>query len=149
VGWVAPGKFFDAVSRIKSFHSLYCTSITHEVIASFLETGRYEAHLRKLRQTLHSNYLQYVRVIQECFPSDTKISRPQGGLSLWVELPAGVNTVELNKTALRSQVSISPGSLFTLQQQFGNCMRLSYGMAWNSKVENGLKLLGRLAKAAT
>jgi DNA-binding transcriptional MocR family regulator len=87
VGWIAAGKFMNEVMKIKLFHSLSSTPITHEAIGIFLETGRYEAHLRKLRKTLYTNYLQYVRVIGECFPSGTKISRPQGGLSLWVELP--------------------------------------------------------------
>ena len=147
VGWVAPGKFHHEVSRIKLAHALSCSPITHEVIASFLENGRYEAHLRKLRHTLHTNYLQYVRVISQHFPEATKISRPQGGLSLWVELPRQIDTVDLYNTAIRNKVSISPGHLFTLQKQFNNCMRLGYGMPWSDKLENGLKLLGKLAKA--
>src|SRR5450631_88279 len=84
VGWVAAGKFMNEVMKIKLFHSLSSTAITHEAIGGFLETGRYEAHLRKLRKTLYTNYLQYVRVISECFPDGTRISRPQGGLSIWV-----------------------------------------------------------------
>ncbi len=146
VGWVAPGRFMEEVSRIKLYHSLSGTAITHEVIAGFLETGRYEAHLRKLRQTLHTNYLQYVRVIGEHFPDGTRISRPQGGLSLWVELPKQVDTVDLYNTALKSKISISPGCMFTLQKQFENCMRLSYGLEWNEKAEGSLRVLGKLAK---
>jgi len=147
VGWVAPGKYKEAVSRVKLFHSLYSTSITHQVIAGFLENGRYEAHLRKFRHTLHTNYLQYVRVISEQFPAGTKISRPQGGLSIWIELPKGIDTMELYEDAMRNKISISPGGMFTLQQQFGNCMRLGYGLQWGDKVENGLKTIGRLARA--
>jgi DNA-binding transcriptional MocR family regulator len=147
VGWVAAGKFQDKIRRMKLFHSLSGTSITHEVIGNFLENGRYEAHLRKLRHTLHTNYLQYVRVISQHFPEGTKISRPQGGLSVWVELPKKINTVDLYYSAIKSKVSISPGSMFTLQKQFNNCMRLGYGMPWSDKLESGLKLIGKLAKA--
>jgi DNA-binding transcriptional MocR family regulator len=146
VGWVAAGKFMNEVMKIKLFHSLSSTAITHEAVGSFLETGRYEAHLRKLRKTLHTNYLQYVRVIGECFPSGTKISRPQGGLSLWVELPKPIDTIELYNSAISKKITFSPGSMFTLQKQFSNCMRLTYGLEWNEKTENGLKTLGRLAK---
>jgi len=146
VGWVAGGKFMNEVMKIKLFHSLSSTSITHEALGSFLETGRYEAHLRKLRKTLYTNYLQYIRVIGECFPQGTKICRPQGGLSLWVELPKSIDTIELYNLAVSKKITFSPGSMFTLQKQFGNCMRLSYGLEWNEKTENGLKVLGRLAK---
>jgi DNA-binding transcriptional MocR family regulator len=148
VGFVAPGKFKNEIMKIKLFHSLSSTPITHEAIGSFLETGRYEAHLRKLRRTLYTNYLQYVRVIGECFPIGTKISRPQGGLSLWVELPRTIDTIELYNAAISKKITFSPGNMFTLQKQFSNCMRLTYGLEWNEKTENGLKVLGRLAKAA-
>jgi len=146
VGWVAAGKFMNEALKIKLFHSLSSTAITHEAIGSFLETGRYEAHLRKLRKTLYTNYLQYVRVIGECFPEGTKISRPQGGLSLWVELPKSINTIELYNEAFSKKITFSPGSLFTLQKQFSNCMRLAYGLEWNERTEYGLKQLGKLAR---
>jgi DNA-binding transcriptional MocR family regulator len=148
VGWVAPGKFMEQVMKIKLFHTLSSTPITHEVIGSFLDNGRYEAHLRKLRRTLHTNYLQYVRVIGDCFPEGTKISRPQGGLSLWVELPNRIDTIDLYNTAFSKKITFSPGSMFTLKKQFNNCMRLSYGLEWNEKTENSLKLLGKLAKVS-
>jgi DNA-binding transcriptional MocR family regulator len=147
VGWVAAGKFMNEVMKIKLFHSLSSTAITHEALGSFLETGRYEAHLRKLRKTLYTNYLQYVRVIGECFPAGTKLSRPQGGLSLWVELPKTIDTIELYNEAVSRKITFSPGSMFTLQKQFSNCMRLTYGLEWNEKTENALKLLGKLAKS--
>jgi DNA-binding transcriptional MocR family regulator len=146
VGWVAAGKFMNEVMKIKLFHNLSSTAITHEAVGSFLETGRYEAHLRKLRKTLYTNYLQYVRIIGECFPSGTKISRPQGGLSLWVELPKPIDTIELYNSAVSKKITFSPGSMFTLQKQFSNCMRLTYGQEWNEKTEKALKVLGRLAK---
>lgn len=148
VGWVAPGKFLDAVMKLKLFHSLNSTPIPSEVIGSFLESGRYESHLRKLRRILHTNYLQYVRVIGGHFPAGTKISRPQGGLSLWVELPKKIDTIDLYNTAVNRKITFSPGSMFTLQKQFSNCMRLSFGLEWNEKTENSLQLLGRLAAAA-
>ncbi len=148
VGWLAAGKFMNEVMKIKLFHTLSSTAITHEALGSFLETGRYEAHLRKLRKTLYTNYLQYVRVIGESFPFGTRISRPQGGLSLWVELPKTIDTIELYNMAVSKKITFSPGSMFTLQNQFSHCMRLTFGLEWNEKTENSLKLLGRLAKAA-
>jgi DNA-binding transcriptional MocR family regulator len=147
VGWVAAGKFMNEVMKIKLFHSLSSTSLTHEALGSFLETGRYEAHLRKLRKTLYTNFHQYVRVIGETFPEGTRLSRPQGGLSLWAELPKSVDTIELYNDAVTRKITFSPGSMFTLQKQFSHCMRLSYGLEWNEKTENALKTLGRLAKS--
>jgi len=144
VGWLVPGQFKEKVARTKFYHSLYTTSITHEAIGRFLENDRYENHLRKLRQTLHQNSLQFLRSISQYFPDDTRVTIPQGGLHLWVELNKKTDTVELYNTAMAHKISIAPGRMFTLQNQYTNCLKLNYGLVWNDKVESALKLLGKL-----
>jgi DNA-binding transcriptional MocR family regulator len=147
VGWVAPGKFKEKVLRMKLYHSISGTSITQEVIAGFLETGRYENHLRKLRQTLHRNSLKYATAIADYFPEGTMASRPEGGFVLWVELPKAIDTMQLYDKAITRKISFAPGRIFTLQNQYHNCMRLNYGLVWNDWLETYLKVLGNLAKA--
>lgn len=145
VGWMIPGKFKENIARTKYYHSLYTTSITHEAVGSFLENDRYENHLRKLRHTLHKNSLQFLRCISQYFPDDTKVTIPQGGLHLWVELNKKTDTVELYNTAMANKISIAPGRMFTLQNQYNNCLKLNCGLVWDEKVEGALKLLGKLA----
>jgi len=36
--------------------------------------------------------------------------------------------------------------MFSLQEQFTNCMRLSYGQVWSEKIEEKLKVLGQITK---
>lgn len=144
VGWMAPGKFFEKVARTKYYHSLYTTSITHAAVGSFLENDRYENHLRKLRHTLHRNSLQFLRCISEYFPDDTKVTIPQGGLHIWVELNKKMDTVELYNSAMQHKISIAPGRMFTLQNQYNHCLKLSCGLVWKDEVEQALKLLGKL-----
>lgn len=146
VGWVAPGKFKEKVIRTKLYHSVSSATLMQEAIGNFLETGRYEHHLRKLRLTLQANSLQYLRAIGDYFPEGTKVSRPQGGFLLWVELPKKADTVKLYEMALQYKISIAPGRMFTLQNQYNHCLRLNYGLAWNEKVDQALKLIGKLAK---
>jgi len=145
VGWIAAGKFKNKVIEMKRHHSIAGISLTQEVAAGFLETGRYEHHLRKLRQTLHANSLHYARTIGDFFPEGTLASRPQGGSALWVQLPSNHSSLNLYKKAIQQKISFAPGGMFTLQQQFDNCLRLNYALPWNDKLENNLKLLGRLA----
>lgn len=145
VGWMVPGKFKEKVARTKYYHSLYTTSITHEAVGSFLENDRYENHLRKLRHTLHRNSLQFLRCISQYFPDDARVTVPQGGLHLWVELNKKKDTVELYNTAMANKISIAPGRMFTLQNQYNNCLKLNCGLVWSEKLEGALKLLGKLA----
>lgn len=146
VGWVAPGKYYEQVKSLKLYHSITSATVEQMTIANFLATGRYEHHLRKLRSTLHANSLQYIRAIGEYFPEGTKVSQPTGGFILWVELPKQIDTYELYQEAILHKISIAPGAMFSLQDRYQNCMRLSYGMPWNSDLERALKKLGMVIK---
>jgi DNA-binding transcriptional MocR family regulator len=144
VGWVAPGMFLDKIKMLKMYHIVSSSTLEQEAVARFLGNGRYEHHLRKLRNTLQSNSLQYARAITEYFPEGTKITRPQGGFLIWVELNKMINTFDLYKEAMKHGISIGPGRMFTLQDQYNHCMRLSYGLLWNPQIDNALKILGNL-----
>jgi DNA-binding transcriptional MocR family regulator len=148
VGWVAPGQFTEQITRMKLIHSVSSATLTQEVIANFLEQGRYERHLKRLRQTLYTNSLLYRQAIATYFPEGTRISQPQGGFFLWVELDQRINTVDLYHRALQAGISIAPGCMFTLQPQFMNCMRLSYGLAWTQQIDHALQTLGKMVKAS-
>ena len=102
--------------------------------------------MRKLRQTLHSNSLQFTRAIGEYFPDNIKMSTPKGGFILWLELDKKIDTYAVYREAALQKISIAPGSMFTLQERYSNCMRISYGMPWNDKVDNALKTLGGIVK---
>ena len=146
VGWVAPGKHIEKVKRLKLYHSITSATAQQKAIANFLATGRYEHHLRQLRQTLHSNSLQFIRAIDEYFPQGTKLSNPKGGFILWLELDKKIDTYQLYQDAMLQKISIAPGTMFTLQERYQNCLRLSYGMQWKPELDRALKKLGTLAK---
>jgi DNA-binding transcriptional MocR family regulator len=145
VGWVAPGRYKEQILKLKLVLTLSSPGITQEAVAGFLKSGRYEDHLRRLRKTLQHNYQHYIHAIAGYFPEGTKTGRPQGGLALWVELNKAINTTELFERAIKRKISISPGRIFTLHDQYENCMRLSIGLPWSEEVEQKLKTLGKLA----
>ncbi|WP_267403206.1 MULTISPECIES: PLP-dependent aminotransferase family protein [unclassified Chryseobacterium] len=146
VGWIAPGKYKDKILKMKLLHATSSITIVNEAVANFLKSGKYEKHLHQIRKTLQNNYQNYVQTIAEHFPKGTKTSRPQGGLSLWVEFDQNIKTNELYDLAIKQNISIAPGRMFTLQEQFDNCMRLCIGLPWNENTESSLIKVGKLAK---
>lgn len=146
VGWVAPGIFKDQVIQLKRNHSVSSTTITSEVVADFLKNGRYENHLRKIRQTLYNNSMKYISAIANYFPEGTRVSQPQGGYFLWIELDKRIDTIVLYEQAIKYHISIAPGRMFSLQKQFDNCLRLSFALPWSDELENKIKILGTLIK---
>jgi DNA-binding transcriptional MocR family regulator len=146
IGWAIPGRFKEKVIRLKRMNSVSTNTLAQASIAHFLQNGRYELHLRHLRKALHTHCLRYMQAVSCYFPEDTRITRPQGGFALWVEMNRKVDTYKLHKRALKHNVGIAPGQIFSTQGQFQNYFRLSYGLAWSDKVEQGIKILGDLSR---
>ena len=146
IGWIIPGRFKAKVINLKMINTLTGTSITQLAMAHFLSIGRYEYHLKKLRKALHTQSLRYIQNILEFFPPDTKISRPQGGFVLWLELNKRIDAYQVYHEAVKQKISIAPGQVFSSQGQFRNCLRISYANPWNTDVEKAIKILGGMVK---
>ncbi len=144
IGWAVPGKFKKSLIRLKRMNNLSTNTLAQSAIALFLANGRYELHLRHLRKALHTQSLRYIQAINQYFPESTRMSRPQGGLVLWLELDKKVDTYLLHKRALKHGIGIAPGPIFSSQGKFKNCFRISFGMPWSERVDQGLKTLGEL-----
>ncbi|MBL7847494.1 MAG: PLP-dependent aminotransferase family protein [Cyclobacteriaceae bacterium] len=146
IGWVIPGRYKDQIIRLKRMNNVSTNTLAQSAIALFLANGRYELHLRHLRRALHTQSLRYTEAISRYFPEDTRMTRPQGGFALWLELGRGTDTYLLHKKALKHGIGIAPGQIFSSQGKFRNCFRLSFGLPWSSRVDHGLKTLGELAR---
>jgi DNA-binding transcriptional MocR family regulator len=146
IGWTIPGKFKDEIIALKRMHTVSTNTLSQAAIAEFLRNGRYELHLRNLRRTLHTHSLRYIQAISEHFPEGTRITRPEGGFVLWIELNEKINTFKLHKRALKHNIGIAPGQIFSSQGRFENFFRMSFGEPWSARVEEGIRTIARLIR---
>ena len=146
IGWTIPGKFKEAVIKLKRMHTVSTNTLAQTAVADFLSKGRFELHLRHLRKALYTQSLRYIQAVCEHFPEDTCITRPQGGFALWIEMNKRINAFKLHKRALRHNIGIAPGQIFSSQGRFENCFRLSYGEPWSPRIEEGIRTLGKLMR---
>ena len=146
VGWTAPGRFRPQVESLKFTSSMATTTAPQMAIAEFLQSGGYDRYLRKLRRILAGQVEQMRHAVSRYFPDGTKITRPQGGYVLWVELPRSVDSLELHRRALAQKISIAPGPIFSAKQKYKNFIRLSCGLPWSEKIDGAVQRLGELAR---
>ncbi len=125
--------------------SVATPSPTQLAIAEFLANGGYEHHLRSIRRVYARQTAQMGAAIGRFFPPGTRVSRPQGGFVLWVEMPATIDALCLYEQAQEFAISIAPGHIFSLAGKFHNCIRLN-AACWNPCVEAAIETLGKLAK---
>jgi DNA-binding transcriptional MocR family regulator len=146
VGWTAPGRFKLQVESLKFTSSMATTTAPQMAIADFLQSGGYERYLRKIRRILMTQVQQMSNAVGRYFPAGTKVTRPQGGYVIWVELPHGVDSLELHRRALAQKISIAPGPIFSAKQKYKNFIRLSCGLPWSEKIDGAVRKLGELIR---
>jgi DNA-binding transcriptional MocR family regulator len=145
VGWIAPGRFQRKVEQLKSLFNIATASPTQLAVAEFLANGGYDYHLRTLRRIYARQTAQMRDAVGRHFPQGTRVTRPDGGYIIWVELPEGFDAFKLYEAALQKGISVAPGTIFTLGDKYRNCFRLNAAF-WSERIEQALEILGGLAE---
>ncbi len=146
IGWALPGRHALAVQRLKLGSSLSAAIPSQLALADYLAGSGYDRHLRQLRSELHAQRDAMIAAVTEFFPRGTKVTRPEGGYFLWVELPAGSDARRLQQRAREAGISIVPGTIFSARDDFAHCLRLNYGHPADKRINRALRTLGSLAE---
>lgn len=144
IGWIAAARWHDKVKHLKLVTMLASSRFVQQGVVSFFKDGAYDAHLRKQREVLRYNCDQLVNYLNEHWPSDIKLSVPEGGLSLWLQLPDNLNTLAHYNEALKEGIVITPGALFSAADHYHHCIRLSFAHPITQTREAALFRLGKL-----
>lgn len=147
VGWCAPGRYLERVRRLKFTNTLGTPVVLQKTVSDFLRNGGYDHHLRSIRRAYHHQLHLFSQAILRSFPEGTRLSRPEGGFILWVELPPGIDTLKLHSDALKHRINTAPGAIFSVKDRYRNCLRVSCGVPWSDTIESAIRTLGDLSKA--
>lgn len=147
VGWLVPGRFQAKIEYLKYVLNLASASAPQLAVADLLERGAYERYLRRIRREYAAAVGRMIGAVSSAFPEGCKLSQPEGGFVLWVELPEGTDALELCQQAYREGISIAPGPLFSASQRYRNCIRLNCALPWSERLESSLKRIGEMARA--
>jgi DNA-binding transcriptional MocR family regulator len=115
-------------------------------MAEFLESGGFDKHLKQLRLALWRSVQSTRQEILRLFPADTRVSQPEGGFVLWVQLPPGHDGVDLQRKALASGIRILSGAAFSPSNQYRNCIRIACGHPFET-IKPAIRTLARLVAA--
>ena len=145
VGWIVPGRYRQKVEDLKALLNIATATPTQLAVAEFLANGGYDHHLRTVRRIYARQMAQARDAIGRYFPPGTRVSRPEGGFVLWVEMPEEVDALGLHGEAMREGISIAPGTIFTTGDAFRNCIRVNTAF-WSERIEQALETVGGMAE---
>ncbi len=79
-------------------------------------------------------------------PAGVSWNRPEGGMFIWVQLPASIDSMALLEAAIAQNVAFVPGAPFFANDAQANTLRLSFVTVPPEKIEEGVARLGKLLR---
>ncbi len=144
IGWmVLPERYFQRAEYLKYVTNLAAPTLAQLALVDFLAEGGYERHLRQVRARYAARIERFSHAISRYFPAGARVTRPQGGFVLWLELDENIDALQLSHRMLEHRVSIAPGQIFSASRKYRNCIRLNCAQPWSETLEKALILLGR------
>ncbi|WP_181175003.1 PLP-dependent aminotransferase family protein [Mesorhizobium sp. B2-3-6] len=148
VGWVcAPRHVVDKLVLMKQASDLHSPSINQMVMHRAAEAV-FEAQVEKLIGAYRERRDGLLGALEANMPEGVTWSRPEGGMFVWVTLPEGADaTALLARSVKEARVAFVPGNAFYADGTGRNTLRLSFTLADQRAVSEGISRLAALLKA--
>jgi 2-aminoadipate transaminase len=147
VGWVAAEKpLIEKLVIIKQAADLHSSTLDQMITSSYLDLHDIEADLAEKRRVYHDRRDAMLRALECDMPPGVAWSHPQGGLFLWLELPAEVDSRSLLRVSLDRGVAFVPGDSFFPTTQRTNTMRLNFSCMTEERIAEGIRRLADAIK---
>lgn len=145
IGWIAPGRYLQRVLHMKYMGTGMSAQLPQLALAEFIGEGLYQPHLRRMRGQYARGREQMTAWVSQAFPPGTRVSQPQGGFMLWVELVQGFDSQRLNRLLAPHGVQVAPGSIFSAAGKYRNCLRMNFATWQQAGVEAAVRRVGETA----
>jgi len=147
LGWIAaPDAIMDKLLIAKQAADLHTSHFTQRIIAKFLEENDIDEHIAVIRKVYGRQCRAMLDSITKHFPEEVRYTRPEGGMFLWAELPAGYSALELFETTARDNVVFVPGDPFYIGKTGINTLRLNFSCVDEETIDIGIERLGKSIK---
>ncbi|HBS06506.1 MAG TPA: hypothetical protein DEA96_16170 [Leptospiraceae bacterium] len=145
LGWlIGPSDFHNSMLERFRTLSLGNSRLTEQALALFLSKRQFDRHLRRLRKESRIRMAEFRKRILQ-WPLDLRVSSPEGGFWLWLELPAKIDTLKLQKRALEKGITVSPGPIFSPSGGYRNYLRINCALPPTESMLKHLDVLGKIA----
>jgi len=134
---VAPAEIRKWLIIVKQGIDLHTSTFSQALAAEYIAGGYLDEQLPRIIELYRPRHAAMMNALEKYFPSWFRFSRPEGGMFIWAESDAHVDSEEIYRKAVKNNVAFVPGKYFYTQPGQGLAtMRLNFTMAVYS-VENG------------
>jgi DNA-binding transcriptional MocR family regulator len=125
--------------------------LTQATVYEFIRRGSFEPNLERVSGLLKARRDAMLEALEREFPDGARWSRPEGGYFLWLDLPSGVRTADLQGPADEAGVAFVRGAdFFPAGSDAGeSALRLAYSFVSPAEIGEGIARLAPLVGAAS
>ena len=140
---IAAGPYYERLVRVKQAADISTSGLNQRTIHLLLERGILAKQLERNRLELRRRRDAALAAAERHLPPGSSWYSPQGGLYLWVELPAdGPSAAETFISAIQHDVAFAIGSMFYTSDGGSHAMRLNYGIHKPNVITEGFRRIG-------
>ncbi|MBB1486013.1 aminotransferase-like domain-containing protein [Oceanospirillum sediminis] len=144
VGWLIPAGTPAPATSSKFLTNVSVSTPCQLSVARMLEKGLYQKSVRKNTRLHAGRVLQTREWILQRFPEGTRVSLPQAGFMLWVELPEPWKAMPIHQKALEKGVLFLPGDVFSpTSDLYSRYLRINCCACKPEEVLEGIKRISR------
>jgi DNA-binding transcriptional MocR family regulator len=148
VGWiVASRRVIERLRWAKQRADLHTNLLGQAVLEELGRRGWLDKWIRRTCKVYARKLEVLRRAAERHFPTEVKCLYPEGGMSVWVELPPGLDAAELLVKARDRRVIFAPARYFYFQNPRHNAFRLCFTALPDEQIEKGIRILGELLRA--
>lgn len=141
---VAAAPVIRKLVLMKQAADLHSSTINQIAIAHVAAHG-FDAQVAKIRAAYSQRRDAMLAALDRYMPEGVSWTRPEGGMFVWVTLPAGMDGAKLLARSIETEkVAFVPGQAFHADGSGANTLRLSFSCADAATIEEGISRLGRL-----
>jgi 2-aminoadipate transaminase len=142
VGWiVAPSNVIERLRLVKQTTDLHTGQLPQAILAEYMRRGHLGRHLERTRKAYSGRLAALEQALTKHMPSETKWTRPEGGMCVWVELPPGFDSNELLIHVRERGVIFAPGRYFYFQSPQPNTLRLGFAGVNEKEIAKGIAIM--------
>jgi len=143
LGWVvAPDWLIKPLVIAKQAADLHTNYFSQQVILQYLQDNSIDVHIEKISQFYAARKEAMIQAIKQYFPASVTVAESEGGMFLWLTLPAEVSAMALFDQAIKQKVAFVPGKPFYIGDDITeNTLRLSYVTMDEEAINKGIKVL--------
>jgi len=147
IGWIVAGEdILNKIEIAKQVADIHSNSLAQREIDQYLERFDLDKQIERVTAAYGKRKALMVKAIKKFFPAECSWTDPEGGIFIWVEMPAYINARHVLLKAIKEKVAFIPGGGFFPNSQKENTMRLNFSTMSDEKITEGIERLGHVLK---